>query len=135
MSAASPQTVHVLDLRATDQLSIGDRYLELGYNFRAKREYMRLIEQFPGSPETAAAQYRIGTCYLREEMYPEALEQFRLFAGNFPGHTMAGDARRQVERLEARRQLDGPGVLFAGCPCPAPGVEVSGTPRFLGDPL
>jgi len=113
VSAARPQTVHVLDLRAADQLSIGDRYLELGYNFRAKREYMRVIEQFPGSPETAAAQYRIGTCYLREEMYPEALEQFRLFAGNFPRHTLAGEARRQVERLEARQPPPAPAVKTA----------------------
>ncbi|NOZ85039.1 MAG: tetratricopeptide repeat protein, partial [Deltaproteobacteria bacterium] len=96
----SAAKVRVLDLTASDQLAIGERYLELGYNFRAKREFMRVIEEFPGAPETAVAQYKIGLCYLKEEMYKEALEQFRLFVSNFPNHELADAARRRVRLLE-----------------------------------
>ncbi len=67
----------------------------------AAREFARLIENFPGSPYIAEAQFRMAEAYFKAGRYHDAEEEYKLFLSNFGENPSSAEAKKKM--LEASK--------------------------------
>lgn len=84
------------------QLNYAKFLMELRDYKAAETEFVRLIEQFPGSPLAVESQLGMADALMRSGRYKEAEEELRLFLLNYPQSPLKIDASLKLDEVTTR---------------------------------
>jgi len=83
-------------LRAEERLAKGDKLLSKGRKREALQAYQALLKDFPNSPVSDQANYKVGETYYQQEKFDQAIPYYKRLVEGFPQSELSPDARHKL---------------------------------------
>lgn len=89
-----------IDEQGWGELVEGIRFFEASRYSKAKRQFLKMIESYPGSPLLSEVQWLLARTYEAAGERPEAIRELQFFLKNYPKSLHEEEARFLLLRLE-----------------------------------
>ena len=83
-------------LRAEERLAKGDKLLSKGRKREALQAYEGLLKDFPNSPVSDQANYKVGEIHYQQEKFAIAIPYYKRVVEGFPDSELSPDARHKL---------------------------------------